>query len=232
MVFEATHVVGGQGAPTWPSPDGVAPAGPRLDPWLPVQVIQPWGAWARIRCANGWEAWTDARLLQVSTAGYAPAPAYAATPAYAPTPGYAPAPASYGGPTGRTGGLFRVLGPIGAVIAVVATWLPWLTAGGLNVDGWDLELWAVLTNGNGTDSAIKIALPMLVAGLAIMAAFFRPPALVLVLCALCAAAPPLVLIARWATNDTFAHLGIGPPAGVVAGVLLLVAAIDAAAARR
>jgi hypothetical protein len=227
MVFQATHVVGGQGAPTWPAPDGTAPPGPRLDPWLAVQVIQPYGSWAHIRCENGWEAWTDARLLQASY----PHPAAYPSPTYQ-QPAYQQQ-TPYGAPVGRTGGLFRVLSPVGALLAVGATWLPWLTFGSASVNGWDLELWAVLTDGDNTGSSLKIGLPMLVAGLAIMAAFLRPPAAVLVLCALFAAVPPLILIARWVGNDVGGlHLGIGPPAGILAGVLLLVAAIDAAAARR
>jgi hypothetical protein len=267
MVFQATHQVGGQGAPTWATPDAAAALGPRLDPWLRVQVIQTWGAWARIRCENGWEAWTDGRMMQAAPTGYSPPapttyaqPAQPAQPApVAPQPAPAPAPAygaqayspqaygyaqpAYGTPaygvaayprasTGRTSGLFRVFGPIGAILAVVSTWMPWLTAGGFSVNGWDIPLWGLVTNDPSDSGGIKVALPMLVAGLGIVAALVRPPAALLGLLMLFAAGPCLLFVFRWLTEDTGAHLGIGPPAGILASLLLGVAAIDAFAARR
>ncbi|GGW12898.1 hypothetical protein GCM10018980_06450 [Streptomyces capoamus] len=34
-----------------------------LDPLLPVQLVERRGDWGHIRCANGWAAWVDGRLL-------------------------------------------------------------------------------------------------------------------------------------------------------------------------
>ena len=80
MGFTATHVVPESGLSTWPAPDPRAPLGPRLDPHLPVQVLEvtPNG-WARVLCANGWSAWVDAARLGVPTTAPA-APAVAAAP--------------------------------------------------------------------------------------------------------------------------------------------------------
>ena len=75
--YGQTHVVPTEGMPAWAGPDGsVAPAA-NLDPGLDVMLIESRGAWAYVRCSNGWEAWVDGRRLIVS----APAPTTAPTPA-------------------------------------------------------------------------------------------------------------------------------------------------------
>ncbi len=60
--FRPTHVVPGDGLPTWAGPDPSHPTA-RLDPLLPVQVAENSGDWARVLCSNGWTAWVDGRLL-------------------------------------------------------------------------------------------------------------------------------------------------------------------------
>ncbi|MGW4379209.1 hypothetical protein [Kitasatospora sp. NPDC004531] len=60
--FRPTHVVPGDGMPTWTGPDPAA-AGVSLDPLLPVVLAEARGNWARIVCSNGWSAWVDGRLL-------------------------------------------------------------------------------------------------------------------------------------------------------------------------
>ncbi|MER7000316.1 hypothetical protein [Streptomyces sp. NPDC000410] len=60
--FRPTHVVPGAGLPTWESPDTGRPSAP-LDPFLPVELVDRRGDWGRVRCANGWSAWVDGRLL-------------------------------------------------------------------------------------------------------------------------------------------------------------------------
>ncbi|MFG2755673.1 hypothetical protein [Streptomyces wuyuanensis] len=60
--FSPTHVVPGDGLPTWQAPDVSSPSAP-LDPFLPVELVDRRGDWGRIMCANGWTAWVDGRLL-------------------------------------------------------------------------------------------------------------------------------------------------------------------------
>ena len=61
--FVATHRAPAEGLAAWTSTAPGLPPDAHLDPWLPVQLVVREGDWARIRCANGWEAWVDARLL-------------------------------------------------------------------------------------------------------------------------------------------------------------------------
>ncbi|MFF5533734.1 hypothetical protein ACFY71_14805 [Streptomyces cinerochromogenes] len=60
--FRPTHVVPPHGLPAWEAPDPARPTVP-LDPLLPVQLVERSGDWGYIRCANGWAAWVDGRLL-------------------------------------------------------------------------------------------------------------------------------------------------------------------------
>jgi hypothetical protein len=60
--FRPTHVVPQHGMPAWEAPDPARPTVP-LDPLLPVQLVERRGDWGHIRCANGWSAWVDGRLL-------------------------------------------------------------------------------------------------------------------------------------------------------------------------
>lgn len=60
--FRPTHVVPKDGLPAWETPDPSRPTVP-LDALLPVQLVDRFGDWGRIVCANGWSAWVDGRLL-------------------------------------------------------------------------------------------------------------------------------------------------------------------------
>ncbi|OKI13145.1 hypothetical protein [Streptomyces sp. CB03911] len=62
FVFRPTHVAPQDGMPTWTAPDPSHPSA-RLDPLLPVQLLDRQGDWSRIVCSNGWSAWVDGRLL-------------------------------------------------------------------------------------------------------------------------------------------------------------------------
>jgi hypothetical protein len=95
--YRQTHVVPTEGLPAWAGPDGSAAPAATLDPGLDVMVLGEQGAWAHIRCSNGWEAWVDARRLVAS----APAPATAPTPA-PPPPAATPPPPSPTAPTPTT----------------------------------------------------------------------------------------------------------------------------------
>ena len=60
--FRPTHVVPPNGMPAWDEPDP-ARSTVSLDALLPVLLEERLGDWARVRCANGWAAWVDGRLL-------------------------------------------------------------------------------------------------------------------------------------------------------------------------
>ncbi|MFF7236609.1 hypothetical protein [Streptomyces collinus] len=60
--FRPTHVVPPDGMPAWEAPDPGRPTVP-LDALLPVELVERLGDWGHIRCANGWAAWVDGRLL-------------------------------------------------------------------------------------------------------------------------------------------------------------------------
>lgn len=167
MDFQTTHRAGPHGAPTWPTADPAAPPGPRLDPGLDVQVLERTGDWARVRCANGWEAWTDGRWLDPVTATAAPA----TTPAPAPRP-YA-APPTRGAatrPTGVTTGAVQaheVVGAAGALVALLGAFLPWYKAPGFDasINGFDIAFWALVT-GNASDAEPKAGLLVVLGALA------------------------------------------------------------------
>ncbi len=90
--YSQTHVVPTEGLPAWAGPDGSAAPAANLDPGLDVMLIESRGAWAYVRCSNGWEAWVDGRRLIVS------APAPTTTPTPAPPPPAAAAPPPQGAP--------------------------------------------------------------------------------------------------------------------------------------
>lgn len=89
--FEPTHSVPPDGISTWSTPDPSAAPDNRINPGLPVQVLEETTGWAHVRCSNGWECWVDARLL-IATATPPPAAAPTAAPVAVPEPAPPPAP--------------------------------------------------------------------------------------------------------------------------------------------
>lgn len=63
--FRGTHTAPAAGIPTWPSP-GDSVQGPRLDPFLPVHVLNRLDDWCQVVCANGWSTWVDASVRPVT----------------------------------------------------------------------------------------------------------------------------------------------------------------------
>ncbi|CAL9341451.1 hypothetical protein [Streptomyces sp. enrichment culture] len=92
--FRPTHVVPRYGMPAWETPGSARPTVP-LDPFLPVQLLERTGDWARVLCSNGWSAWVDGRLL-VSVPDDPPAAARDMARAADPRPLLAHAEASLG----------------------------------------------------------------------------------------------------------------------------------------
>ncbi|GAA0300062.1 hypothetical protein GCM10009540_19160 [Streptomyces turgidiscabies] len=60
--FRPTHVVPREGLAAWEEPDPARPT-VALDALLPVELVERRGDWGHVRCANGWSAWVDGRLL-------------------------------------------------------------------------------------------------------------------------------------------------------------------------
>ncbi|MGQ0803186.1 MAG: SH3 domain-containing protein [Actinomycetota bacterium] len=61
--FTATHTAPAEGMDAWRAPDPSQAPDNRLDPELPVSVVEETTGWARVRCSNGWETWVDASKL-------------------------------------------------------------------------------------------------------------------------------------------------------------------------
>ncbi|WP_405719082.1 hypothetical protein OG607_04550 [Streptomyces sp. NBC_01537] len=71
--FRPTHVAPAAGLPAWAAPGDARPSA-RLDPLLPVQLLDRRGDWGHIVCSNGWSAWVDGRLLVTVPQGPPAAP--------------------------------------------------------------------------------------------------------------------------------------------------------------
>jgi hypothetical protein len=63
--FSPTHTAPSDGMDAWSEPDPNRGPDNRLDPDLPVQVLEETTGWARVRCSNGWKTWVDASELVV-----------------------------------------------------------------------------------------------------------------------------------------------------------------------
>jgi hypothetical protein len=51
------------GLAAWPGPDGAVEPTTRIDQGVPLMAVERQGDWARVRAANGWTGWVDARQL-------------------------------------------------------------------------------------------------------------------------------------------------------------------------
>ena len=60
MTFVASHVVNEYGAPAWTDADAASGSAPPLDPGLPLQLLESWGEWARVRCDGSVCEWKRA----------------------------------------------------------------------------------------------------------------------------------------------------------------------------
>ena len=235
MTISATHRAQAAGAPTYADADPAAPPGPRLDPFLEVEVLETRGSWSRIRCENGWEAWADGRWLEpipppaavgVASAPAAPAPPPPApslptpSPVAAPAPAVAPVTVAASSPS-MLGGLpldmagWLVLG--GSLLGVLGAFLPWYTASGFSVNAFDLAMWSLMTNNvTATDPTAGVVI-LLGAALGILWVLLarRGPStyVLLVISALVVFSPAMYAFARWVRDD-----GVKPDLGV--GLLL------------
>ncbi len=184
MIFVASHVVNGYGAPAWTEADAASASAPPLDPGLPVQVLESWGEWARVRCENGWETWTDGRTLRTIAAPTASAP-------------------------GRTTERSAVIVSFAASVAVVGAFLPWYSGGGFSVNAFDLPLWGLIAH-SSSGGGIKAGFVVCLCGLAVVAVRLRVAPVWIVASACTATNPATFGLMRWLFPDgARPTLGIG-----------------------
>jgi hypothetical protein len=147
MAFSPTHEVPPGGMSAWARPDPSLPAAAHLEARVQLRVDETRGAWARVTGSNGWSGWVDARRL-----------------------------AGLGGGGMALGGLaLRPLPLIGAVVLIVATFLPWLrsTLFTPSANGWDLGL-PILWNITNPGDQPRIGLILLIVGIIALAGAFVP----------------------------------------------------------
>jgi hypothetical protein len=65
LTWSPTHRVPASGLDAWEERNGTVPPVAHLDEGLEITVDEIAGDWARITCENGWQAWVDARRLEV-----------------------------------------------------------------------------------------------------------------------------------------------------------------------
>jgi len=63
--WSPTHRVPASGLDAWEERNGAVPPVAHLDEGLEITVDEMSGDWARVTCENGWQAWVDARRLEV-----------------------------------------------------------------------------------------------------------------------------------------------------------------------
>ena len=66
-LWSPTHRVPAAGLDAWEERNGTVPPVAHLDEGLEITVDEISGDWAHITCENGWQAWVDARRLEVRT---------------------------------------------------------------------------------------------------------------------------------------------------------------------
>jgi hypothetical protein len=116
LPFRPTRRVPAAGVDARMVPDPQRLPDARLDPGLPVELVDEWNGWARVRCSNEWETWVDGRLLE---------PLGGSSPNMART---------------------LVVGALPALLVILASVLPWYSAGSEDVNAWDIQVVGLFTH--------------------------------------------------------------------------------------
>jgi SH3-like domain-containing protein len=103
--WSPTHVVPAGGMAAWPEPDPQQQPTAQLSERVQLRIDERRGAWAKVTGSNGWTGWVDARRLEAVSPGTAP---------------------RTGGGVDMGGLRVRLLGGVGAVLALLSIVLPWL----------------------------------------------------------------------------------------------------------
>jgi hypothetical protein len=178
------------GVPAWSVPDPAVPPVARLDAGLRVQVLeQRQEGWARVQCGNGWAAWVDGRSLQTDTSEAAKRNPVVGLLLPAKT-----------GPVSL----------IGAAAAILGGFLPWFSAGGVDVSAWDISIVALI-RGSGTSDGLKAGAVLLVVALIALPLLTHRPLPGVAILALAGVANNIALLA-WLENrrgEFHADIGFG-----------------------
>ena len=164
--FAPTHRVPDGGMPSWSTPDPAQAADGSLEGTLPVQVLEETTGWAHVRCSNGWECWVDAGRLVATDAASSTAPVPGPPPVPAPAQAAAPAAAGAAGPNVRSVPSVW-LSIMGAALAIVGGFLPWYSAGGIDVNAWDIRILTLFTR-EESDLAVLTGVLLLIAALSVL----------------------------------------------------------------
>ena len=190
--FEPTHAIPAKGARAWADPDGTVPPVARFDGGEAVQVVEQRADWARVRRADGFTGWVDARQLveapavqpmpePVTQAVAEPEPvvvsenalteATAAVSAPVPVSELAPVAAAAPATDGIDVNGVSIVTLLGAVAIAAGSFLDWWSVGSVGLSAFDIPLEYVIT-GKASDGfklgpvlialAIVIALPVVI----------------------------------------------------------------------
>lgn len=163
-----THWIPAAGLEARATPDPAVAPSARLDPWLEVSVVQTWGDWAQVVCANGWWGWVDGRALVAHPGG--PVPSAPAAPV--PVPGVAGAGESTTFAARAAAGWIPL---VGAALYALASVLPWLKANGRSANAFDVPLEFLLSYKSTTDLGTDLGVLLLALAVAGAAAVLLTP---------------------------------------------------------
>jgi SH3-like domain-containing protein len=134
VAWAPTHEVPPGGMAAYAEPDPQLQPVARLQERVQLRVDEQRGAWARVTGSNGWTGWVDGRRLAALGSGAVTAPMAAV-------------------PSAASGFAVKPVTLVGAVLAVVAVFLPWVnTVASTNGFDWPLStLWDynALAGGSG-----------------------------------------------------------------------------------
>ena len=175
---------------------------------LPVRVVEQWGSWSRVECDNGWTGWVDGRTL---------------------TPLAGDATALDLSPV-RVGHVQLSAPLVGAAVAAVAAFLPWVSTGPISTGALDLPVSFLFDNETTDTGGFKIGWLVLLLAAAALASCLRPGVVppqaaralgwALVLIATVYVAELQRSVGTLQTASVFSFIGLGVYAALVAGLLI------------
>lgn len=156
--FAPTHQAPVAGLDTWDQPDATRPPGPRLAASLPVQHVETLGAWTKVVCSNGWQAWVDGRQLE--PIGTMPTAAgLGATPLDT-------------SPI-KVRGIAVTLPLVGVAMVVGSCFLPWLSPNGVGVSAFKVPA-KFLVDVKATPGGLNLGILLVLLAAAAVAMQFKP----------------------------------------------------------
>ncbi len=231
-----SHVAPSGGMSTWLAASSTAPAGERLDPSLPVEVLERHHGWARIACSNGWQAWVDGGLLEPYAGS-----SMAAAPATAEDGASADGPRRRGGPGAALqllffprrvpagSGLLSTVGWLslaGAALVIAGSLLPLVSVAGFAVSAWQVPAQFLFTD-TPDPSDFSLGLLMLIVVLVALPLVLRRPLPAIALLAIAAPATNtgVHIVLRKLASADYPDIGVGALLILVGGFLITAEAL-------